>query len=556
MPKLFAEGRFRNVLIIVLLAIGQAISAGIVAFSTRDIFAAFASSTVDIPFVTLTIFVIAGFMIAALRIAEKSNSESVGQSYAASLRKELFVHISQMDPREVSQMRAGPLSMRFVGDLTVVRAWVSAGVAKSISSMVILPGAIITLIMLNETLALVAVVPILVSLLVMTLAASGLGLLHRRVRSKRGRLAADMSERILIAPELRLLGRNRKEINRLNISSRSLRDAAVKRIRAYATLRAIPDCGISAAGGLLLYVALTSNVATSEAAAALAILGIIALPLRDFAGILNRYTAWQIARDKCLVILKIPTSPNTSITNDQDKKSAVPIRVKFDDVSAGGLRKVSITALPGQKILITGNNGSGKSSLLSLAAGLTFTQLGKVLLDEKDICSTNQLSLQTSIAYLGPSTPILKGSLRKAFTLGVLPRPSDEVIVSTAETYDLGGLIGRLGGLDGKVSEAGRNLSTGEMRRILLVRTKLKQPRLLLLDDPANGLDAKGCELVKELIHDINATVLVASHCYNLISACDKLWYLEQGVVWEYSSPDKFFSQTDFFKSKPQSVVC
>ena len=70
------------------------------------------------------------------------------------------------------------------------------------------------------------------------------------------------------------------------------------------------------------------------------------------------------------------------------------------------------------------------------------------------------------IAYVGPRSPILQGSLRRALTLGVSPRPDDDTIHAMAARFGLGALIERLGGLGGRVGESGRTLSDGSIRRI------------------------------------------------------------------------------------------
>ncbi len=74
------------------------------------------------------------------------------------------------------------------------------------------------------------------------------------------------------------------------------------------------------------------------------------------------------------------------------------------------------------------------------------------------------------LAYVGPRSPILAGGLRRAFGLGLTPRPTDERLLTVGRDFGLGRTIARLGGLDGRVAENGRDLSSGERSRLLLAR--------------------------------------------------------------------------------------
>ena len=101
----------------------------------------------------------------------------------------------------------------------------------------------------------------------------------------------------------------------------------------------------------------------------------------------------------------------------------------------------------------------------------------------------------------------------------------------------------RLGGLDAKVAEGGRNLSSGEIRRVHLVRATLSQPRLLLLDEPDDALDAAGRRLVAKLIRETGGTTLVVTHDLALARCSDILWYLDGGALRESGPPGRLLDE-------------
>lgn len=364
-----------------------------------------------------------------------------------------------------------------------------------------------------------------------------LGPAHRRLRTRRARLAADMSERVPHAPELRLMGRIRTERRHLRHRTEQLVDSALARARGAAMLRAVPDAvsGIAAAGVFL--VALLTGAPGAEVAGALAALGLMLQPMRDLAGVWDRHRAWVAARDKCEDLFATP------LLERPRQRTAGPIpdappAVMFAAVSGGRLTGVDITASPGCKVAIVGPNGAGKSTLLGLAAGLEQPCAGQVLLGGIDPAGLTAGERRRMIVLVGTRSPILAGSLRRALAMGGGHRPDDAEIVTTAAAFGLQHVLERLGGLDGRLAEGGRNLSAGEARRVLLARAALCAPRLMLLDEPDDALDVDGPALVERLLRRTDATVLMVTHNLELARRMDQIWYVEGGQVVEAGQPE------------------
>lgn len=146
------------------------------------------------------------------------------------------------------------------------------------------------------------------------------------------------------------------------------------------------------------------------------------------------------------------------------------------------------------------------------------------------------------IALVGARSPILAGSLRRALTMGAARRTDDAAILEQAEAFGLKDVIERLGGLDGRVAEAGRNLSSGEVRRVLLTRAALSESRLVLLDEPDDSLDVDGPALVEQLTRQCDATTLVITHNPLLAWRMDQLWFIDRGRIIEAGPPGELLA--------------
>ncbi|MGF1475527.1 MAG: ATP-binding cassette domain-containing protein [Geminicoccaceae bacterium] len=492
LPDLHGDGRTVAIGLVASLGVGQAVATGIAAFATRDVFAALHGGA-DLPAAALFSLAAAGVAVAAVRAWSRTIAEGLGQSFALSLRSALYKHLAGMSYSEVAARRSGALGLRFVGDLTAARNWVSLGLTRLISACLVLPGAAIALYLLNPDLALAAMVPVGLSVLLMVALAALIGALHRQLRSKRANIAIAMIERVTVAPLLDLMGRTKKELRQLDDQGAQLRDRAVRRVRAISGLRALPEIGAGLAGVAILAIASITGAPAAEAAGALAVLGILVLPLRELSGVWDQRCAWRVARHKCELVFAKP-----SATRGQNRRSG-PVPVVFEGVHFRGI-ELDFRLEAGETLIVQGPVGSGKSSLLALAAGLETPDQGRVSLGDQQHRPTT--------VFLGSGTPILQGSLRRALTLGIAKRPKDKVIVAAAERFGLASVIDRLGGLDGRVSEGGRNLSSGERFRLLLSRTLLASPDVLILDAGEVNNDAENATLACDLIRNVNATVL------------------------------------------------
>lgn len=553
-PSLSAPPFRRRLGELAALALLRAIATGAIAVATRDIFVALSAAGENAPPVWLPLIVIAlaGVAIALLRWWEQVKAEHLGQDYAAELRRLLFVHIAHL-PAGMARRRQGGLSLRFVGDLTAVRAWVAQGVARGIAAAMVIPVLIGVLFHLDAALALGVLVPIGTGFILMLALGPLLLEAHQKLRQRRARLAVDMTERLPVAAHLRHLGRLGQEQARLARRSVALTEASIRRQRRSALIKAIPDAVAGTAVATALWLALSANLPGATAAGILAATGMMIAQMRETAGVWDRYCAWQTAISRCQALLLIPAvaklnhscsenefapagssdtlqTPANSSTSESNA-FIHPLGLRFSAVCHAGLGPLSFDISPGTKVGIVGENGSGKSTLLRLAAGLDTPDSGQIeTYYPSDIACTGQ-NRSGRVVLLGSDSPLLAGSVRKALTFGVHPRPRDTVIHRIARRYGLKSVIERLGGLDGSIAEGGRNLSRGECRRILIARAALSDPGLLLLDEPDDALDDTGRRLIRRLVRDSRATVLYVTHHPRQLDAVYETHVLADGQL-------------------------
>ncbi len=260
--------------------------------------------------------------------------------------------------------------------------------------------------------------------------------------------------------------------------------------------------------------------------------------MRDLAGCWDRRAAWVEARRRCELLLSTPRLPRSrphapALGGSRTDSASIQVgsaTVRFMSVSAGPLARIEAEARPGSRIALVGANGSGKSTLLAIAAGLHHSRRGQATIGGRPLADLGPAERRRMVHLVTPESPVLAGSLRRALTMGAHRRHDDAALVAKAEAFGLAPVLSRLGGLDGRVSEQARNLSTGEAQRIRLARAALSGARVLLLDEPEAGLD-DGTALVLRLLEGSEATCIVATHDRDLASCMDEIWTLKAGSV-------------------------
>ncbi len=170
---------------------------------------------------------------------------------------------------------------------------------------------------------------------------------------------------------------------------------------------------------------------------------------------------------------------------------------------------------PGSVLVITGRNGTGKSSLLRLISGMIEPSRGQIRADGVDL---RQISLdwwRTQVSWLPQEPVFLEGSLRENLA-AARPDADEATMLRCLAFTGLRELIDRHpAGLDQILTGGGRTLAPGLRRRLAMARAMLVDGPLVLLDEPSEGLDREGAQAVYTLLIDLarrGKTLVVISH--------------------------------------------
>ncbi|SMF51720.1 ATP-binding cassette, subfamily C, LapB [Azospirillum oryzae] len=179
------------------------------------------------------------------------------------------------------------------------------------------------------------------------------------------------------------------------------------------------------------------------------------------------------------------------------------------------LRRLTLSVPAGNILVLKGRNGSGKSTLIRLLAGLADPQEGAVLADGVDIRKFAPLWWRQQIGYLPQEPVFLNRTIRENLLLAN-PRLSETELQAVLHRAGADRALADCAqGLDTPLRNFGQELPVGHRRRLALARALAVGGRLILLDEPTDGLDAEGTAVVYRTLIELaraGHTVVIASH--------------------------------------------
>ena len=201
------------------------------------------------------------------------------------------------------------------------------------------------------------------------------------------------------------------------------------------------------------------------------------------------------------------------------------------------LTNISFELMPQQKVAIVGRSGSGKTTLVNLLTGLWPLQQGSITLNNQnsvvDLHSLNNDIRANVINILAQQHHIFDGTLSENLRYAA-PNATKEQMIEALALAQLSPWFNELKeGLKTRLGTGGRNVSQGQSRRIAIAQALLKNPAILVLDEPTEGLDNQSKQGVMQAIMHVmnNASVLTITHDPALLAQMDNVVWLEDGKV-------------------------
>ena len=211
---------------------------------------------------------------------------------------------------------------------------------------------------------------------------------------------------------------------------------------------------------------------------------------------------------------------------------------------------LNFTLNAGQRVVLVGQSGSGKSSLLNALAGF-LPYSGSLKVNGIELRHLQPESWHRLMSWVGQNPQLPAATLRENVLLGN-PEASEEQLHQALEKAWVNEFLPQLpDGIDTTVGEQSARLSVGQAQRVAVARALLAPCRLLLLDEPAASLDAHSEQRVMQALGEASTqqTTLMVTHQLEGITEWDAIWVMENGQIIEQGSYSQLVAANGVFAS-------
>ena len=209
------------------------------------------------------------------------------------------------------------------------------------------------------------------------------------------------------------------------------------------------------------------------------------------------------------------------------------VQFSYPGAPIQALKDFSCRISAGEKVVIIGRIGSGKTTLQKLLLGLYQPTEGAVLIDGVDLRQLDPADLRRNIGYVSQDPTLFYGTLRDNIAIGA-PYADDAAIVAAAEIAGLTEFVNRHPeGFDMLIGERGESLSGGQRQSVAIARAVLMDPPILLLDEPTSAMDFSSEQQFKQRLNAFagHKTVIIVTHRNSLLDLATRIIVVDEGRV-------------------------
>jgi ATP-binding cassette subfamily B protein len=496
---------------------------------------AYTQQTFVLSAVVLQFFVVAFFVFALTYL------QSVVQTYASErvardLRTRVAAKISVQSYAFVERVTPAKLLTNLTSDIDAVKLFVSQAIATIISSVFLIVGAGVLLLMINWRLGLcvLAIVPFI---------AITFQLVLRKVRPlfQKAQEAVDwlnrvINESILGSALIRLLNSQQLEYAKFLAANTEAKDIGLGILRLFAGMIPLITIAANLATVTILWLGghfvIAGTMSLGDFTAFNSYLFILIFPI-ILIGFMSTVIAQATASYMRLgVTLNAPEEPKTGgLARDLRGDIALDkVSLAFGEKMA--LQNVSLTAKAGTRTAVIGPTAAGKTQLLYLLIGLLQPASGSVTYDGESIDAYDKEALHRQVGLVFQDSIMFNLTLRENIAFSSTIHEADfEKAIATAELTDFVAALPQ--GLDTVVSERGTSLSGGQKQRVMLARALALNPKVLLLDDFTARVDPSTEQTILKNVRENYPGITLISVTQRIASVMDydQILLLMEGEV-------------------------
>ena len=492
--------------------------------------------------------------------------EYTGQMAMHDLRTDLFKHIMDLPVSFFALNPVARLVTRVTNDVQNMYELFTSIITFVLKDFFLLIGIASLLIFINWELALISfsIIPFVIYI---SIYFSGLARdIFRELRTKLAEINGRFAETTEGIKVIQLFLQEKENYHSFTKLNHENYTAAIKQIHIFALFMPAIEILASVALAIVIYYGggrvVAETLSLGSLVAFISYIKMFFTPLRDIAEKYNIMQNAMASAERLFLILDNEDVENKTMT--AHGRSGAPLKktvinkidsVEFENVSfmyikdEPVLKKISFKVKRKERFALVGPTGSGKTSLINLILKFYIPDSGRILINGTDVNILDLSELRSKIAIVTQEPFLFSGTIRE----NIVPpgsNISEEVLKKLLEASGCSSLVSRLTkGLETRLSEGGKSLSSGQRQLISIARAFIYNPDLLLLDEATSYIDSKTEEEITLALASLmnNRTCLIVAHRLSTARNSDKIMVLKKGEIIESGTHHYLMKQGEFY---------
>jgi ATP-binding cassette subfamily B protein len=492
----------------------------------------------------MVVVTIVGF---AVNIASSYRYVRLSAEVLFDMRLAVFRHLQQLSPRFFAKSKLGDIVSRINNDIGEVQRICADTLLSVLSNVLFLVGSLIVMALLNWRLFLASVALLPVSVIALRHYQRRLTNETKTLRERSSDLGSFLIESLLAMRLIVATGSEHREAQEFRRRNSRFLDSLLSMQMMAFLASALPGTVLTASTAIVfLYggkLVIDNHLTIGGLVAFMAYHLRLLSPVQVMLGTYTNLLTGGVALGRVFELLDIPIDVRESpdaVTRQALRGEVVFDRVRFryaPDVPV--LEEISLRIPAGTICAIVGPSGSGKSTLSDLLLRFYDPDSGNVTMDGIDLRVLRMQDLRSNVALVEQTPFLFRATIRENIAYGKPGATLDE-IRGCARDAAIDDFIQSLpDAYDTIVGERGCTISAGERQRIALARALLRNPRILILDEPTAALDPRSESIVSRTLAGSlrGRTVILITHRISLVEIADIAVVLQNGRIVESGHP-------------------
>jgi len=480
-----------------------------------------------------------------------------GEQIVHDLRTATYEHLQRLSLVFHSNRPTGDLVARVTGDVNAVGDLFSQTLGTLASSVLVLVGMFTVTFWIDPVLAFVAFLVTPLLLWTTMHYQRRIRQMARTQRHKEGEIASLATEALSAMQVIKAFGTERFEHDRVHLRSAERLQVGVESSRVEARFGALVDVLGAVATALVLGLGVLSvangRITPGDLIVVVAYTNKLYKPLKDIAKQASR-AARALARLERIAEILSSDMVLADDANGPTPHHRAAGTIDLDDVyfrytaERAALEGVTLHVPRGSRLALVGESGAGKSTVGALVARFYDPSAGVVRVDGRDAREWPLRWVRNQVGVLLQDTILFSGSVRDNIAYG-----TDADLATVEEVARAAGALSFIQalpeGFDTMLGPGGVGLSGGQRQRIGIARVLLRDPPVLVLDEPTTGLDAASEALVMAGLNRLveGRTTILITHSAALARNADQVAVMAAGRVVEYGVPEQLLATDSAF---------